>query len=118
MTDDASSRYDRFRPCPRGPMKEGIHPPYYPDATVQCACGNRCTVGSTKEDIRVEVCAKCHPFFTGQKKYVDTRGRVERFTKLSEKSAQVKATRAAQKTAPRRRKKPEVLAEREWRKLG
>lgn len=99
-------------------MKEQIHPPYYPDATVTCACGNTFTVGSTKQEIRVEICANCHPFYTGQKKYVDTRGRVERFTKLREKAAKVQATRAAQKTAPQKRRKLEVLSERQWRKLG
>jgi len=99
-------------------MKEQIHPPYYPDATVTCACGNTFTVGSTKQEIHIEICAHCHPFYTGQKKYVDTRGRVERFAKLREKAANVQAVRAAQKTAPRKRKKPEVLTERQWRKLG
>jgi len=99
-------------------MKEGIHPAYYPKATVTCACGNTLTVGSTKPEIRVEICAACHPFYTGQKKLVDTRGRVERFEKIAEKSAKVKAQRATQKTASRKKKKTEVLTERQWRKLG
>lgn len=99
-------------------MKDGIHPPYYPDARVTCACGNAFTVGSTKKEIQVEICAKCHPFYTGQKKYVDTRGRVERFSKIAEKSARVKATRDAQKAAPKRKKNIEVLTERQWKKLG
>lgn len=99
-------------------MKEGIHPQYYPDARVACACGNTFSVGSTKKEIQVEVCAKCHPFYTGQKKYVDARGRVERFTKITEKSAQVKATRDAQRAAPKKKKKLEVLSERQWKKLG
>lgn len=60
-------------------MKTGIHPQYYPDAKVSCVCGNSFTVGSTKPEIRVEICAKCHPFFTGEMRYVDTAGRVELF---------------------------------------
>jgi large subunit ribosomal protein L31 len=60
-------------------MKTGIHPQYYPDAKVTCACGNTFTTGSTKPEIRVEICSKCHPFFTGEMKYVDTAGRVEQF---------------------------------------
>jgi large subunit ribosomal protein L31 len=62
-------------------MKSGIHPTYYHDAVVKCACGNTFITGSTKKEIRVEICSKCHPFFTGQQKIVDTGGRVERFRK-------------------------------------
>lgn len=99
-------------------MKEGIHPTYYPQAAVTCACGNTFTVGSTKPEIHVEICAACHPFYTGQKKLVDTRGRVERFAKIAEKSQQMKAQRAAQQARPKKKKKAEVLSERQWRKLG
>ena len=59
-------------------MKTGIHPKYF-DAIVTCACGNTFSVGSTKPSINVEICAKCHPFFTGEMRFVDTMGRVERF---------------------------------------
>ena len=59
-------------------MKDKIHPKYY-QAKVRCACGNEFLAGSTKENIRVEICSKCHPFFTGKQKLVDTAGRVERF---------------------------------------
>ncbi len=59
-------------------MKPGIHPKYY-NATVTCACGHSFEVGSTREELRVELCSACHPFFTGKKKIVDTAGRVERF---------------------------------------
>lgn len=59
-------------------MKDGIHPKYY-KATVHCACGNTFEVGSTLKDINVEICSKCHPFFTGKQKLVDSAGRVERF---------------------------------------
>ena len=61
-------------------MKDGIHPKYV-TATVVCACGNTFTVGSTKSQLRVDVCSKCHPFFTGQQRILDTAGRVERFRK-------------------------------------
>ncbi len=60
-------------------MKPGIHPDYYPQATVTCACGAEGMVtGSTKPEIRVEVCSSCHPFWTGEQRIVDTEGRVER----------------------------------------
>lgn len=60
-------------------MKKDIHPKWYPEAKVVCACGNTFFIGSTKEEIRVEVCSACHPFFTGQHKFVDALGRVEKF---------------------------------------
>ena|SRR3989337_163106 len=60
-------------------MKATGHPTYYSEAKVICACGNTFTTGSTKPEIRVEICAKCHPFFTGEMRFVDTLGRVERF---------------------------------------
>lgn len=59
-------------------MKKGIHPEYV-EATVHCACGNTFTTRSTKAELRVEVCSRCHPFFTGEQRIVDTAGRVERF---------------------------------------
>ncbi|MGA2367420.1 MAG: 50S ribosomal protein L31 [Dehalococcoidia bacterium] len=62
-------------------MKEKIHPKYYPDAKVTCSCGNTFTTGSTRQTLRVELCNKCHPFFTGEQKIIDTAGRVERFNK-------------------------------------
>ena len=61
-------------------MKEGLHPNYKP-TTITCACGATWETGSTKEDIHVEVCSKCHPFYTGRQKLVDTGGRVARFKK-------------------------------------
>lgn len=62
-------------------MKEGIHPTYYPDAQVVCACGNTWTTGSTEKLIRTDVCSNCHPFYTGEQRIVDTEGQVERFYK-------------------------------------
>lgn len=60
-------------------MKADIHPQYFPKAEVVCACGNKFTIGSTKDKIQVEVCSACHPFFTGNNKVIDTAGRVEKF---------------------------------------
>ena len=62
-------------------MKQGIHPTYYPDAQVICACGNTWTTGSTRKVIHTDVCSKCHPFYTGEQRIVDTEGQVDRFYK-------------------------------------
>ena len=61
-------------------MKEGIHPDYQP-TTIKCACGNVIETRSTKKDIKVEICSKCHPFFTGKQKIIDSGGRVDKFNK-------------------------------------
>ncbi len=60
-------------------MKEKIHPTFYTDAKVVCACGSSFSTGSTKQLLKVELCSHCHPFFTGEHRIVDTAGRVERF---------------------------------------
>lgn len=60
-------------------MKEKIHPKYFTDAKATCSCGNSFTLGSTKPEIKVELCSQCHPFFTGEQRVVDTAGRVERY---------------------------------------
>ncbi|MBI2327367.1 50S ribosomal protein L31 [Candidatus Curtissbacteria bacterium] len=62
-------------------MKSGIHPQYFDDCKVTCACGNAFITGATVPEIHVEVCSNCHPFFTGEMKYVDTLGKVEKFEK-------------------------------------
>lgn len=64
-------------------MKKDIHPKYA-TTTIKCACGYTMEIGSTKKDIRVEICSQCHPFFTGKQKLVDTAGRIERFLKKYE----------------------------------
>ena len=66
-------------------MKQGIHPKYYPNATVICSCGNTWTTGSTVELIRTDVCSACHPFFTGEQRIVDTAGQVDRYQKRLER---------------------------------
>lgn len=60
-------------------MKADIHPTYYPDAVFTCACGATYSIGSTKEAVQVEICAKCHPFYTGTEKTLDSAGRVDKF---------------------------------------
>ena len=72
-------------------MKKEIHPKYYPEAKVICACGNTWTTGSSKEVIRTEMCSTCHPFFTGEQRIVDTGGQVGRFERRLEKSGQLAA---------------------------
>ena len=68
-------------------MKAEIHPSYYKDAKMICACGAVFTVGATKPEIRVEICSQCHPFYTGEEKLIDTAGRVEKFKTRRAKAA-------------------------------
>ena len=88
-------------------MKTDIHPKYHEKAKVTCACGNAFQVGSTSEYINVEICSKCHPFYTGNQKLVDTAKRVDRFQARSQKAGVPGATRQTKKTkeATRRAKK-------------
>lgn len=62
-------------------MKKGIHPEYFEEAVIRCACGTEFKVGSTRKELRVEVCSNCHPFFTGESRFVDTEGKIEKFMK-------------------------------------
>lgn len=78
-------------------MKKDIHPTYFPQAKVTCACGNVFTVGSTVESLSVEICSNCHPFYTGKDKLIDTAGRVDRFKKLVDKKATEAAVRKGKK---------------------
>ena len=98
-------------------MKAKIHPTWYPEAKVTCACGNVFTVGATFPELSVEVCAKCHPFYTGQMKYVDTAGRVEAF-KNRQAGANVKKVSKTEKRKIKKQKqlleemqRPETLSE-------
>ena len=68
-------------------MKADIHPKYYPEAKVVCACGNTFTTGATIEEIHVELCSACHPFYTGKQKMLDTSRRVEKFQERKTKKA-------------------------------
>lgn len=71
-------------------MKKDIHPKYNNEVPVKCSCGNTFSVGSTIDEISVEVCSKCHPFYTGQEKVMDTAGRVEKFRKRQEAAQKYK----------------------------
>ena len=93
-------------PCQRcyngGAVKEKIHPKWYPEAKVHCACGNTFTTGSTIPEIAVEICSACHPLFTGQQKFVDTAGRVDKFRQreeIAKKKQQEAAARKAKRDA-------------------
>jgi len=79
-------------------MKKDIHPPYFKDAKVRCACGNEFVIGSTRKELVVDICAKCHPYYTGKQQLVDTAGRVERFRSRTTKA----------KTVVKKEKKPRV----------
>lgn len=74
-------------------MKQGIHPTYFKEATITCACGAVLHTGSTVETMHTEICSQCHPFYTGKKKFIDATGRVDRFKKLSQKSVDKQAAR-------------------------
>jgi large subunit ribosomal protein L31 len=80
-------------------MKQGIHPKYHPETAVVCSCGNTWTVGSTVPTIKTDVCNKCHPFFTGEQRIVDTEGQVDRFFQRLEKRGQIQAATEAQRQA-------------------
>ncbi len=82
-------------------MKKDTHPKYYSDAVVTCACGNSFTTGSTVKELHVEICAACHPFFTGKQKVLDAAGRVDRFKK--------RATKTSVTTAKKIKSKAEVV---------
>jgi large subunit ribosomal protein L31 len=99
-------------------MKKDIHPKYYPDAKIICACGNIIEAGATVQEMKVEICSACHPFYTGKKKTMDTAGRVDRFKKLAEKAVErkeakkkredakkVKKTKIVRKTVKSKKKK-------------
>lgn len=73
-------------------MKSDIHPTYFADAKVTCACGNSFAVGSTKEKIEIEICSACHPLYTGEEKILDIAGRVEKFRARRAKSEQKQAS--------------------------
>ena len=86
-------------------MKEKIHPTWYPEARVHCACGSVFTTGSTMKEIGVEICSACHPLFTGQQKFIDTAGRVDKFNQRLAAAEQKKS-----EAAERQRKKSEAAA--------
>lgn len=74
-------------------MKASVHPPYFEEAQVICACGNKFTIGSTQEIVRVELCSKCHPFYTGEQRFVDTASRIQKYQKKQEVAKQYMTTK-------------------------
>jgi large subunit ribosomal protein L31 len=90
-------------------MKKDIHPDYFEDAVINCACGSSYTIGSTMKEISVELCAKCHPFYTGKQKIIDTARRVEKF----EKKLGLKAEKITGKKAKREKRAEQKKAKRE-----
>lgn len=93
-------------------MKAQIHPQYFENAQVICACGNRFTTGSTLEVIHVELCSKCHPFYTGEQKFVDTASRIQKFQKKQEVAKEHKAHVVAKKEEKKKKDEaPKTLRE-------
>lgn len=78
-------------------MKANIHPQYFESTQVICACGNKFTIGSTQEIIRVELCSKCHPFYTGEQRFVDTASRIQKFQKKDEVGKKYQIIKAKKK---------------------
>jgi large subunit ribosomal protein L31 len=72
-------------------MQDKIHPQWYDDAVVTCSCGNTFTTGATLPEIKIDICSACHPFFTGEMKFVDRQGRVDKFKKKMQKAKQKQA---------------------------
>ncbi len=95
-------------------MKQKIHPKYYPNAQVICACGNTWTTGATVPVIHTDVCSACHPFFTGEQRIVDTAGQVDRFMRKLEK----KERRIAEIEAQRKAREEEEKAKRIAKRMG
>lgn len=92
-------------------MKAGIHPQYFEEAKVICACGNTFTTGSTLPEIHTEVCNRCHPFFTGEMKYLDTLGRVEKFQASAQKARAMRKQKVKIEEIKKEVKRPENLRE-------
>ncbi|MBI4122355.1 MAG: 50S ribosomal protein L31 [Parcubacteria group bacterium] len=78
-------------------MKNDVHPKYNSQVKVACSCGNTFVTGSTLDAIQIEICSKCHPFYTGQQKLIDTAGRVDKFQERAAKQAGLAATRKGKK---------------------
>jgi len=95
-------------------MKKKIHPKYYNEAMIICACGNSFTTGSTQPELHIEICAKCHPFFTGKQKFVDTVGRIDKFKKkqqVAKTSDYQKRKQAKAKKKAGKDERPKTLRE-------
>lgn len=84
-------------------MQKNIHPTYYPNATIKCACGNVITTGATKEKLFIELCSACHPFYTGTQKLIDTAKRVDKFEERRKKAREMQ-----ERTLKEKEKKQEI----------
>jgi len=92
-------------------MKKDIHPVYYPEAKVTCACGNSWITGATQEVIKTDVCSKCHPFYTGQQRLASRGSRIERFTKRIERARELGDENERRAAARAERERARVLVE-------
>lgn len=93
-------------------MKKTIHPQWYPDAKITCACGNTFTVGATVAELHVEVCSACHPFYTGQMRYIDSKGRVQKFQDKMKKATDLKTKKWKRgKEEKKKEERPESFKE-------
>ncbi|MBU1032960.1 50S ribosomal protein L31 [Patescibacteria group bacterium] len=100
-------------------MKKDTHPTYYPDAKLICACGNTVIAGSTVKEVHIELCSKCHPFYTGKQKLIDTARRVEKYQdKVAAKASKVGVLGKKAKTAKRAAEKIAKKSKKEVLKVG
>lgn len=98
-------------------MKKNTHPKYYDPATIICSCGAVLKTGSTQENLQVEICSQCHPFYTGKKRIMDTTGRVDRFKKLFEKTAAKKEAAKKVKLEKKAKTEKPTVMKKESRKI-
>lgn len=93
-------------------MKANIHPKFNTEARVVCVCGNRFTTGSTQDEIHVELCYKCHPFYTGEQKFVDSASRIQKFETKQKKASEFVAKRVQKQEEKRQKQeRPKTLRE-------
>ncbi len=93
-------------------MKANTHPTYFPEAQVMCACGNRFTVGSTQETIHIELCNKCHPFYTGEQRFVDSASRIQKFQAKQQASVGFKSKKVKKEESKKQKDQaPKTLRE-------
>jgi large subunit ribosomal protein L31 len=78
-------------------MKDSIHPEYFANAKVICACGHTFTTGSTKPEVHVEICYSCHPFYTGKQNLIDTAGTIDKFKRRTSKATELKSKKISKK---------------------
>lgn len=92
-------------------MKANIHPQYYVDAKVTCSCGNTFTIGSTQETIHIELCSTCHPFYTGEQRFVDSASRIQKFQKKQEIAKQYQVAKVTKEEKKKQDQGPKSLRE-------